>query len=78
VSKVATSQSGMFERREGAATFNYNNLDSIFGQCNILSIFSFLFKMQEKWDMQHWGSDDCLAERPKKLKNNYLKNNFQS
>jgi hypothetical protein len=35
----------MFERREGAATFNYNNLDSIFGQCNkkfCQIIFSFL------------------------------------
>jgi hypothetical protein len=70
VSKVATSQSGMFESREGAATFNYNNIDSIFGQCNKkFCQFFFLFKMQEKWDMQHWGSDDCLAERPKKLKN---------
>jgi hypothetical protein len=53
----------MFERREGAVLFSDNVIK------NSVKLF-FLFKMQEKWDMQHWGSDDCLAERPKKLKKN--------
>jgi hypothetical protein len=76
VSKVATSQSGMFEPREGAATFNYNNLEFIFRQCNkkFCQIFSFLnagkmgYAALGVWWLPGWA--------PQKIKNKYLKNNF--